>query len=118
MNRGNSVLSKAGLLRRSSSRRGPSSGSATAYGGVVGSRAPRLDTDIPEMSEGPSSATSANLERRDSRPLFVDQRLNPNALMVHSDASRTSVATLQDNADYSRPLEVRYTRDSSPLCRR
>ena len=56
-------------------------------------------TFISSMSEFPS--------RRISRPMFSDNRLNPNALMVHQDLSRTSISTLQDNRDYSRPLEIR-----------
>lgn len=106
INRNTSVLSKVGLLRHGSTKPSPP---ATGIAEVPVSRsAPQLDTDLPGTGiSGPSSAASQTmLERRDSRPLFRDQRLNPNALMLHSDTSRTSVGTLQDDKDYSRPLEV------------
>lgn len=47
-------------------------------------------------------------ERRSSRPLVYDQRLNPAAIMQNWDhnGSRASVGTLQDQRDYSRPLNV------------
>lgn len=104
INRNTSVLSKAGLLRHASDTGSPVR-PASAY---IPSSAPRLDTQIPSIgiSGPPSAAGSGMLERSDSRPLFRDQRLNPNALMLHNDASRTSVGTLQDDKDYSRPLEV------------
>lgn len=106
LKRNTSVLSKVGLLRHGSTRPGVATSAPAAVGGVASS-VPRLDTNIPTIS-GPSSSASGGgmLERRDSRPLFRDQRLNPNALMIHSDTSRTSVGTLQDDKDYSRPLEV------------
>jgi hypothetical protein len=75
-----SVLSKAGLL----------GGNASLHG--VGS----LDNVSP-MSE-----------RRNSKPLVFDQRLNPNAFMHHDDGSRTSVLTMQDNQDYTRTLNVSF----------
>jgi len=46
-------------------------------------------------------------ERRNSKPLVIDQRLNPNALMVHDDGSRSSFVSMQDNRDYTRTLNVR-----------
>lgn len=101
INRNSSVLSKAGLLRHGSTR--PTTGAAVL---PVSNSAPRLDTAIPGISGPPSTSTVGMLERRDSRPLFRDNRLNPNLLTVHSNTSRTSVGTLQDNEDYSRPLKV------------
>lgn len=105
INRNTSVLSKAGLLRNASTGGSPPTRPASAY---ISNTAPRLDTQIPSIgiSGPPSAAASGMLERSDSKPLFRDQRLNPNALMLHSDISRTSVGTLQDDKDYSRPLEV------------
>lgn len=115
LNRNTSVLSKVGLLRSGSARNFAPSPSATRIGASaavpssISSRPPRIQTDIPGVSGGPSSATTnaTMTSRRDSRPIFVDQRLNPNALMVNENTSRTSIHTLQDNHDYSRPLEVR-----------
>lgn len=42
-----------------------------------------------------------------SRPIYLDSRLNPAAIIPYGNASQTSLATLQDDRDYSRPLEVR-----------
>jgi len=80
--RNTSVLSRVGLLRG-------------ARAGAPGSQRAVLPSIA--MAESPSSPQTR----------FVDTRLNPNALMVHQNASRTSVGTLQDDKDYSRPLEVR-----------
>jgi cell wall integrity and stress response component len=74
-----SVLSKAGLL----------GGQASVTG---------IDSSYEIVS--PIS------ERRNSKPLVFDQRLNPNAFMQHDDGSRTSVLTMQDNQDYTRTLNV------------
>lgn len=46
-------------------------------------------------------------ERRNSRPLFYDQRLNPTALMDLDNGSHTSIITIEDNRDYTRTLNVR-----------
>lgn len=80
--RNTSVLSRVGLLR-GSRQRAPLSPHPLQSAGA--------------MTEVPSSP----------RALFVDTRLNPHALMNHTNASKTSVGTLQDDKDYSRPLEVR-----------
>lgn len=45
-------------------------------------------------------------ERRNSRPLYYDQRLNPSALMVHDNGSHSSFMTMEDNRDYTRTLNV------------
>lgn len=50
-------------------------------------------------------------ERRNSRPLFYDQRLNPSALMGLENGSHTSIATIEDNRDYTRTLNVRLRQD-------
>ncbi|OCK81078.1 hypothetical protein K432DRAFT_416276 [Lepidopterella palustris CBS 459.81] len=46
-------------------------------------------------------------ERRNSRPLFYDQRLNPTALMEMDNGSHASIITIEDNRDYTRTLNVR-----------
>jgi cell wall integrity and stress response component len=47
--------------------------------------------------------------RRNSQPLMIDSRLNPNAVMTFAGAnlSRDSVASLDDSRDYGRQLNVR-----------
>ncbi|TKA77717.1 hypothetical protein B0A49_02249 [Cryomyces minteri] len=45
-------------------------------------------------------------EKRLSKPLVYDQRLNPSALLQHDNGSRTSVGTMQDHRDYARPLKA------------
>ena len=57
---------------------------------------------------GDSVGVSPVSERRSSHPMFYDQRLNPNALMVNDNGSRSSVLTMQDNRDYTRTLGVSY----------
>lgn len=48
--------------------------------------------------------SSHDSQRRHSRPMVYDQRLNPSALFAnHDNGSRISI---QDNNDYSRPLGV------------
>lgn len=102
MRRNTSVLSKAGLLRSGSTKP------------LASKQPPRLQTSGLAFGAGTGPASAGTLgsdsqmsESRRSRPLFVDQRLNPNALFAQTNASRTSVGTLQDNQDYSRPLEIR-----------
>lgn len=101
-----SVLSKVGLL----------AGGDSSVSRPGEAHLPRIKTTgISTSSEGTfgpdSAATFGSSQmsdaRRNSRPMFVDNRLNPNALMAHVNSSRSSVGTLQDNQDYSRPLEVR-----------
>lgn len=95
LNRNTSVLSKAGLLRNTSAKRGPKLQTA----GLAGQGG----------AENPMSATTAMTmsTSRDSRPVFVDQRLNPNAWVTHHpNASQSTLGSLHDHRDYSRPLEV------------
>ncbi|KAL9058906.1 MAG: hypothetical protein Q9162_001462 [Coniocarpon cinnabarinum] len=97
-----SVLSRVGLLR----------GGSTANDGHVEPTLPRITTSGLPAGSGPQSAVTVGSwemgeNRRFSRPLFSDNRLNPNAIMQQNNISRTSVSTLQDNQDYSRPLEIR-----------
>lgn len=51
-------------------------------------------------------ASPASDSRRNSRPLFYDQRLNPSALMELDNGSHTSILTIEDNRDYTRTLNV------------
>ncbi|KAK5127887.1 hypothetical protein LTR85_005004 [Meristemomyces frigidus] len=44
-------------------------------------------------------------ERRHSRPLVYDQRLNPSALFMNADGNGSRVS-MQDQQDYSRPLGI------------
>lgn len=116
MTRNASVLSKAGLLSSSHGveaektfddtphyQPGTASQRQSAlYGGAVAA----FDSgDSP--ASGPY-ATSGRDSRRNSRPLVYDQRLNPAALMQNWElnGSRTSVNTMQDQRDYSRPLNI------------
>lgn len=99
-----SVLSRVGLLRNNNTSEEQPNRAPTL---------PQIRTSgIPIVDSGPESAltmgsSQMSENRRFSRPLFSDSRLNPNALMAYPNVSRTSVSTLQDNQDYSRPLEVR-----------
>lgn len=115
MERNISVLSKTGLLAAAGAGAGdaeknyddplPYINTAghnrnSTYGqGEPGGRSPVSPAGV---------AGSDGLARRDSRPLFYDQRLNPAALMQHweNNGSRTSIGTMQDQRDYSRPLNV------------
>jgi cell wall integrity and stress response component len=55
----------------------------------------------------PYAANNAAMqEKRSSKPLVTDQRLNPNAFMQHDDGSRSSFVSMQDNRDYTRTLNV------------
>lgn len=103
LNRNTSVLSKAGLLRRASQRQ-TVSGRSTA---------PKLQTTgLGGISEDPRSAatmTSATMSTTsNSRGMFVDNRLNPNAWSPthHANRSTSTLGSLRDYRDYSRPLEV------------
>lgn len=53
-----------------------------------------------------SQGVSPISERRNSRPLFYDQRLNPSALMSLDNGSRNSMTSIQDNRDYTRTLGI------------
>ncbi|GAB7360131.1 hypothetical protein MBLNU230_g7894t1 [Neophaeotheca triangularis] len=50
-------------------------------------------------------ASAAGSQRRHSRPLVYDQRLNPSALFASHEANGSRVS-VQDNQDYSRPLGI------------
>ena len=90
--RNTSVMSNAGLL-------GPSSGSNTTT--------PPGESP-PHRARPPLGAPvgGAVAEHRNSRLMVFDQRLNPTAFMQHDDGSRASFASMQDNRDYTRTLNV------------
>lgn len=83
----------------------------------------RTEKDYPTLSipaptrhssngtDGISPVSGGGSDRRHSRPLFYDQRLNPSALMDLENGSHTSIVTMEDNKDYTRTLNV-----SSILC--
>lgn len=102
MERNTSVLSRTGLL--------------ASMGANTDAEKYNDDSTIPgaghknnasaSPEQNPSSPVGSN--RRNSRPLVYDQRLNPAALMEHweRNGSRASISTMQDQRDYSRPLGV------------
>ncbi|KAF2400778.1 hypothetical protein EJ06DRAFT_521476 [Trichodelitschia bisporula] len=87
MNRNTSVHSKSGLLASASS-------------------VPRLTVRGVDSSPSSGSPVDPMAERRHSRPMFFDSRLDPNALLAHDNGSRTSVRTIEDSRDYTRPLKI------------
>ena len=92
--RNTSLLSRTGLLRSEKSFPGGSAaGTLHSGGGGMGA-----------VEDG-SSLTPVS-ERRSSRPLVFDQRLNPYALMEYDNGSQISITTMADNRDYTRPLNV------------
>ena len=129
IHRNTSVLSKVGLLSSSENHNEPSQptggrgpnlprirtsglsfGAAGALGGgaaAAGGEASKSDHSGPLNSAATGGSQMSLNPNRLSRPIFMDNRLNPNAIMQHPNASRSSMSTLQDNQDYSRPLQVR-----------
>ncbi|KAI9665134.1 MAG: hypothetical protein M1831_002144 [Alyxoria varia] len=124
LNRTTSVLSKVGLLSSAENHnessqptggRGPnlprihtiglSFGAAAAP--AAGVDANRSDYGGPLNSAATGGSQMSLNPNRLSRPIFMDNRLNPHAIMQHPNASRSSMSTLQDNQDYSRPLHIR-----------
>lgn len=91
--RNTSTLSKTGLLKTEKDSYIPPVITTT----VNRSSSHGLDT---------IDSTSPISERRNSRPLFYDQRLNPTALMDLDNGSHTSIITIEDNRDYTRTLNV------------
>ena len=118
MKRNASVLSKVGLLSSARAVEREKSFDDTPYaGGGLGSQRqsmlygagaiPTVDIDPPASASGGVYESGTFDSRRNSRPLVYDQRLNPAALMNNWDnGSRTSVNTMQDQRDYSRPLNI------------
>ncbi|KAG8624240.1 hypothetical protein KVT40_007307 [Elsinoe batatas] len=110
INRNASVLSKAGLLatgRNNTTADPEKSMEEPRYG----SQRQSALYDPPESSvsaPGGVYDASSHASRRNSRPLVYDQRLNPAAIMQdwEGNGSRTSIGTMQDQRDYSRPLGI------------
>ncbi|KAF2107152.1 hypothetical protein BDV96DRAFT_306056 [Lophiotrema nucula] len=103
-----STMSKAGLLR--SEKQYPQYPPQIATTFQSSKRNSRMDLDNTSIS--PISAS----DRRSSRPVLFDQRLNPSAIMILDNGSRGSFASLDDSHDYGRALNVTnpdpYPRDS------
>lgn len=108
LDRNASILSRAGLVA-SSNNRDPEKSAEDAYGGQRGS-ATFNDNENSSVTTGPGGVYegSDSLGRRNSRPLVYDQRLNPAALMENwqLNGSRSSINTMDDRRDYSRPLGI------------
>lgn len=51
------------------------------------------------------SSQDTDSNRRHSKPLVYDQRLNPSALFANAEANGSRVS-MQDQQDYSRPLGI------------
>ncbi|KAK8202240.1 hypothetical protein M8818_005767 [Zalaria obscura] len=105
MARNASVLSKAGLL--SSTR---ATDNEKHFDGHNDStrQSTLLGTDTATDSPVSPVGGPFEVQRRNSRPMVYDQRLNPAAIMQNwqANSSRNSVGTMQDQRDYSRPLGV------------
>lgn len=86
-----STLSRTGLLRS-----GEKDYTATL---------PPINTT--RHSSDPSDTITPISERRNSRPLFHDQRLNPQPFMNLDNGSHASIVSIEDNRDYTRTLNVR-----------
>lgn len=114
-----SVLSKVGLLGRGNDEMAerdydePLYVNTTMGGGKSGGNSVRnsmlygagAHEGVSPVSPLSGSQDGGESSRRHSRPMVYDQRLNPSALFAsHDNGSRVS---MQDNADYSRPLEGR-----------
>ncbi|KAL5114587.1 hypothetical protein ACEQ8H_007556 [Pleosporales sp. CAS-2024a] len=96
--RNTSTMSKAGLL----------GGSREADYPIPS----RIATNVSPMNSRFGSdheSISPVSNRRNSQPLVIDSRLNPNAVMTFagSNRSRESVVSLDDSRDYGRQLNVR-----------
>jgi cell wall integrity and stress response component len=95
MERNTSVLSKTGLL--------------SSVGTAVDMEKFHDESAAGHKYHGSESTApipnSPDGDRRNSRPLVYDQRLNPAALMEHWERNG-SRASIQDQRDYSRPLGV------------
>jgi cell wall integrity and stress response component len=73
---------------------------------------PRIATNLGTFNSrygADHESISPSSNRRNSQPLVIDSRLNPNAVMTFagSNLSRESVASLDDSRDYGRQLNVR-----------
>ena len=72
-----------------------------ATGGLAG-----LTRGSSQEKSPVDNKTPASMSRRGSNPMTTDQRLNPAALWntAHNNGSHVSVASFQDERDYSRPV--------------
>ena len=93
--RNTSTMSSAGLLGRSNTGQYPTP-IATNFG-TANSRYGDQDSISPVSN------------RRNSQPLVIDSRLNPKAVLTFANpnASRDSLASMDDSRDYGRQLNVR-----------
>jgi len=114
--RNKSVLSKTGLLSRGKAvsmteRDGDDYNNNNGI--VTGNNSVRHSMLFGAGAAGegvsPVSPLGSNHEvesnRRYSRPMVYDQRLNPSALFANAEANGSRIS-IQDNADYSRPLGI------------
>lgn len=94
-----SVLSKAGLLSRGNQ---PEHYNEPDEPFHLQNTSARHSLFYTQEGVNPESPLDSN--RRYSRPMVYDQRLNPSALWANAEANGSRVS-MQDNADYSRPLD-------------
>jgi len=92
LNRNASTHSKAGLLER-------------AYPPTIATRYSSHGA-LDASSGGATSPVTPSSDRRGSKAILYDQRLNPNSLMILDNGSHTSLRTLEDHRDYGRMLKV------------
>ncbi|KAF2085246.1 hypothetical protein K490DRAFT_75293 [Saccharata proteae CBS 121410] len=85
-----STLSRTGLLR----------------GAAEKDYFPTLPPLTTRNSAHLADSVSPGSERRNSIPLFHDQRLNPTPFMDLPNGSHSSIITIEDNRDYTRTLNV------------
>ncbi|KAK3671981.1 hypothetical protein LTR78_008156 [Recurvomyces mirabilis] len=113
--RNKSVLSKTGLLSRGRAvsmterdgddytNNGIATGNNSVRHSMLFGAGAAGEGVSPVSPLGSSHEVESN--RRYSRPMVYDQRLNPSALFANAEANGSRVS-IQDNADYSRPLGV------------
>ncbi|KAF4553443.1 Cell wall integrity and stress response component 4-like protein [Elsinoe fawcettii] len=108
INRNASVLSKAGLLSTAGRTNDAEKSMEEPRYGSQRQSALYDPPESPISAPGGVYETSSHPSRRNSRPLVYDQRLNPAAIMQdwEGNGSRTSIGTMQDQRDYSRPLGI------------
>ena len=79
-------------------------------GGATGSQreriAPTIQTSGLGTGNGSEQSPADTLDRRNSYPRVVDQRLEPTALWnpIHDNGSHVSVRSFRDDQDYSRRM--------------
>lgn len=94
--RNTSTMSQSGLLGRGT--------------GNVSQFPPQIATNFSTANSryGDHDSSSPSSNRRNSQPLVIDSRLNPKAVLTfaNTNASRDSLASLDDSQDYGRQLNV------------